>query len=156
MHWYYIHCLSLIIRVPSIDYYKQASLPLLLRVDYFTMLTVDLEALRLRDHRAFGIKFQGSAQERGMFLSDFRPKRLTLSLRSHEQLDASDEVDDEFPDALREPILRKVQFQQISRIDNLGKHYFLHRYEPDTNHVSLVDYTYEVRPRYVCSFPGGC
>lgn len=45
------------------------------------------------------------------------------ALRS--ELDASDEVDDEFPDALREPILRKVQFQQISRIDN------------------LVDYTYE-------------
>ena len=31
-------------------------------------------------------------------------------------------MDDEFPDALREPILRKVQFQRISRIDNLGKH----------------------------------
>lgn len=37
------------------------------------------------------------------------------------QMEASDEVDDAFPDALREPILRKVQFSTISRIDNLGK-----------------------------------
>ncbi|KAL6717115.1 hypothetical protein ACLMJK_005030 [Lecanora helva] len=36
-----------------------------------------------------------------------------------EALDASDEVDEDFPDALREPILRRVQFSQISRIDNL-------------------------------------
>lgn len=36
-------------------------------------------------------------------------------------MEASDEVDDAFPDALREPILRKVQFSTISRIDNLGK-----------------------------------
>lgn len=36
-------------------------------------------------------------------------------------MDASEEVDDAFPDALKEPILRKVQFSTISRIDNLGK-----------------------------------
>lgn len=36
-------------------------------------------------------------------------------------MEASDEVEDAFPDALREPILRKVQFSTISRIDNLGK-----------------------------------
>lgn len=37
------------------------------------------------------------------------------------QMDASEEVDDAFPDALKEPILRKVQFSTISRIDNLGQ-----------------------------------
>lgn len=37
-------------------------------------------------------------------------------------MDESDKVDDAFPDALREPILRKVQFSTISRIDNLGKY----------------------------------
>ena len=36
------------------------------------------------------------------------------------QMDASDEVDDAFPDALREPILRKIQFSTVSRLDNLG------------------------------------
>ncbi|KAL8823341.1 MAG: hypothetical protein Q9191_005943 [Dirinaria sp. TL-2023a] len=35
------------------------------------------------------------------------------------QVDASDEVDDAFPDALREPILRKVQFSTVSRMDHL-------------------------------------
>lgn len=44
-----------------------------------------------------------------------------LSWRYLVQMEASDEVDDAFPDALREPILRKVQFSTISRIDNLGK-----------------------------------
>lgn len=37
------------------------------------------------------------------------------------QKEASGEVEDVFPDALREPILRKVQFSTISRIDNLGR-----------------------------------
>lgn len=36
------------------------------------------------------------------------------------QLDASDEVDDAFPDVLKAPILRKVQFSTISRLDHLG------------------------------------
>ena len=40
---------------------------------------------------------------------------------NHGQMDASEEVDDAFPDALKEPILRKVQFSTISRIDNLGQ-----------------------------------
>lgn len=40
------------------------------------------------------------------------------------EMEASDEVDDAFPDALREPILRKVQFSTISRIDNLVDHVF--------------------------------
>lgn len=36
------------------------------------------------------------------------------------QIDASGEVDDAFPDALKGPILRKVQFSTISRLDHLG------------------------------------
>ena len=36
------------------------------------------------------------------------------------QKEASGEVDDAFPDPLREPILRKVQFIQIPRLDHLG------------------------------------
>lgn len=38
------------------------------------------------------------------------------------QMEGSKEVDGVFPDALREPILRKVQFSTISRIDNLGQY----------------------------------
>lgn len=34
--------------------------------------------------------------------------------------DASDDVEDAFPEPLRGPILRKVQHSTISRIDNLG------------------------------------
>ena len=47
-----------------------------------------------------------------MFLSVFRP--------DGSKLEASGEVNDEFPDALREPILRRVQFSQVPRIDHLG------------------------------------
>lgn len=36
------------------------------------------------------------------------------------KLDASDEVDDAFPDVLKEPILRSVQFSTMSRLDHLG------------------------------------
>ncbi|KAI9809421.1 MAG: hypothetical protein M1827_006857 [Pycnora praestabilis] len=35
-------------------------------------------------------------------------------------MEGSKDVDKAFPDALREPVLRKVQFSTISRIDNLG------------------------------------
>ncbi|KAL9598963.1 MAG: hypothetical protein Q9219_004146 [cf. Caloplaca sp. 3 TL-2023] len=45
-----------------------------------------------------------------------KPKNVAKSA----QLDASDEVDDAFPDALKEPILRKVQFSTISRLDHLA------------------------------------
>lgn len=38
-------------------------------------------------------------------------------------MEGSKEVDGVFPDALREPILRKVQFSTTSRIDNLGQYY---------------------------------
>ena len=37
------------------------------------------------------------------------------------QEEASQEVDEAYPDPLREPVLRKVQHSTISRIDNLGK-----------------------------------
>ena len=37
------------------------------------------------------------------------------------QDDAANEVNDAFPDHLREPVLRRVQHSTISRIDNLGK-----------------------------------
>lgn len=37
------------------------------------------------------------------------------------QEDAANEVNDAFPDHLREPVLRRVQHSTISRIDNLGK-----------------------------------
>lgn len=37
------------------------------------------------------------------------------------QLEAQGEVDDAFPEPLRDPVLRKVQFSQIARIDHLGK-----------------------------------
>lgn len=37
------------------------------------------------------------------------------------QMDESKELNNAFPDALKEPILRRVQFSTVSRIDNLGK-----------------------------------
>lgn len=37
-----------------------------------------------------------------------------------EQTAGSKDVDETFPEALKEPVLRKVQFQTISRVDNLG------------------------------------
>ncbi|KAL8819382.1 MAG: hypothetical protein Q9223_002170 [Gallowayella weberi] len=40
------------------------------------------------------------------------------------EIDASGEVDDAFPDALKGPILRKVQFSTISRIDHLVDHVY--------------------------------
>ncbi|KAL8927438.1 MAG: hypothetical protein Q9208_002243 [Pyrenodesmia sp. 3 TL-2023] len=40
------------------------------------------------------------------------------------ELDASDEVDDAFPDVLKAPILRKVQFSTISRLDHLVDHVY--------------------------------
>lgn len=59
-------------------------------------------------------------------------------------MEASDEVDDAFPDALREPILRKVQFSQISRIDNLGKILLIAGSLHATLTYVLVDHVYDV------------
>jgi len=44
-------------------------------------------------------------------------------------MEGSKEVDGVFPDALREPILRKVQFSTISRIDNLGQYHCTATYQ---------------------------
>ena len=35
-------------------------------------------------------------------------------------MEESREVNNMFPDALREPILRRIQFSTVSRVDNLG------------------------------------
>ncbi len=62
------------------------------------------------------------------------------------QMEGSKEVDGVFPDALREPILRKVQFSTISRIDNLGE--YLHNDSPRmrtfANNGSAVDHIFDV------------
>ena len=47
-------------------------------------------------------------------------RRLSL-VSTTTQVEASLDVNDQFPDPLREPILRKVQFSTISRIDHLGE-----------------------------------
>ena len=64
-------------------------------------------------------------------------------------MDASAEVDDAFPDALKEPILRKVQFSIISRIDNLGKCSIPSTNDVLTQHAdvipSQVDHIFDVR-----------
>jgi hypothetical protein len=36
-------------------------------------------------------------------------------------MEESREVNSAFPDALKEPILRRIQFSTVSRVDNLGK-----------------------------------
>lgn len=36
------------------------------------------------------------------------------------QMDESREVNSSFPEALKEPILRRIQFSTVSRVDNLG------------------------------------
>ncbi|KAI4161091.1 MAG: hypothetical protein LQ342_005128 [Letrouitia transgressa] len=64
----------------------------------------------------------------------YRQKRFICEITGHSglnffdalqsEMDASDEVDDAFPDALKEPILRKVQFSTVSRLDSLVDHVF--------------------------------
>lgn len=36
-------------------------------------------------------------------------------------MEESREVNSAFPDALKEPILRRIQFSTVSRVDNLGE-----------------------------------
>lgn len=45
-------------------------------------------------------------------------------LLTAQQTDGSREVNSAFPEPLKEPVLRKVQFSTISRIDSLGTSYF--------------------------------
>ncbi|MCJ1383023.1 hypothetical protein MMC17_006136 [Xylographa soralifera] len=64
----------------------------------------------------------------------YNQKRFICEITGHSGMDfftaqqseseASHEVDDSFPDSLRDPILRKVQFSTISRIDSLVDHVF--------------------------------
>lgn len=44
-----------------------------------------------------------------------------FSVLTPDKTAGSKEVDDSFPEPLREPVLRRVQFSTTSRIDNLGK-----------------------------------
>ncbi|KAL8858480.1 MAG: hypothetical protein Q9178_004978 [Gyalolechia marmorata] len=69
--------------------------------------------------------------QRGDF---YRQKRFSCEITGHSNLtffeafqsesDASGEVEDAFPDALKGPILRKVQFSTISRLDHLVDHVY--------------------------------
>ncbi|MCJ1478129.1 hypothetical protein MMC13_006805 [Lambiella insularis] len=64
----------------------------------------------------------------------YKQKRFICEITGHSGMDffaalqseneASHEIDDAFPDSLREPILRKVQFSTKSRIDNLVDYIF--------------------------------
>ena len=45
----------------------------------------------------------------------------SLMTKNHPlQMDESREVNNAFPEALKEPILRRIQFSTVSRVDNLG------------------------------------
>lgn len=45
---------------------------------------------------------------------------LTDGILSLRQMEESREVNNSFPEALKEPILRRIQFSTVSRLDNLG------------------------------------
>ncbi|KAL8944215.1 MAG: hypothetical protein Q9211_000684 [Gyalolechia sp. 1 TL-2023] len=72
--------------------------------------------------------------DRPPHIQDDQEKRFICEITGHSglsffdalqsELDASDEVDDAFPDALKDPILRKVQFSTISRLDHLVDHVY--------------------------------
>ena len=59
------------------------------------------------------------------------------------QTDESREVNSAFPEALKEPILRKIQFSTVSRIDNLGGFRVL-RWRESKLTIFTVDEIYEV------------
>lgn len=46
--------------------------------------------------------------------------RIRTDTETWSQTEESREVNNMFPDALREPILRRIQFSTVSRVDNLG------------------------------------
>ncbi|KAI4261377.1 MAG: hypothetical protein L6R42_003420 [Xanthoria sp. 1 TBL-2021] len=87
--------------------------------------------------------------QRGDF---YRQKRFSCEITGHSGLtffeafqsesDASGEVEDAFPDALKGPILRKVQFSTVSRLDHLVDHVyedFKHDYYPGESIVVTFD-----------------
>lgn len=50
------------------------------------------------------------------------------------QNNSSSDIEKAFPDALRDPILRRVQFSEISRIDELGKYMIIFcQSDPEAN-----------------------
>lgn len=63
------------------------------------------------------------------------------------QMDESREVNSAFPEALKEPILRRIQFSTVSRVDNLGRFYcilFGGIFPADIFFFQTVDEIYEV------------
>ncbi|KAF8466619.1 hypothetical protein BDZ91DRAFT_815431 [Kalaharituber pfeilii] len=68
------------------------------------------------------------------WLDFYKQKRFICEITGHSNLSffeahrsetaGSKDVDETFPEALKEPVLRKVQFQTISRVDNLVDHLF--------------------------------
>ena len=66
------------------------------------------------------------------------------------QTAGSKDVDETFPEALKEPVLRRVQFQTISRVDNLGTLWWSPKvFMSDgllTFRVPIVDHLFEVSP----------
>jgi hypothetical protein len=79
--------------------------------------------------------------------SDLNPA-LTSDIRITDAMDksyGSKEVDSAFPDALKEPVLRKVQFSVVSRIDHLGMAPPFHRFMAPANlRLTTVDQVFEV------------
>ncbi|KAF8455383.1 ATP-utilizing chromatin assembly and remodelling N-terminal-domain-containing protein [Terfezia claveryi] len=67
-------------------------------------------------------------------LDFYKQKRFICEITGHSSLSffeahrsetaGSKDVDETFPEALKEPVLRRVQFQTISRVDNLVDHIF--------------------------------
>lgn len=47
--------------------------------------------------------------------------RFLITKNNRSQMDESREVNSTFPEALKEPILRRIQFSTVSRVDNLGR-----------------------------------
>lgn len=52
-------------------------------------------------------------------MSLLQSQRLDMSSLVN-QTEESREVNNTFPEALKEPILRRIQFSTVSRVDNLG------------------------------------
>ncbi|KAL2355785.1 chromatin remodeling complex WSTF-ISWI, large subunit [Cryomyces antarcticus] len=82
----------------------------------------------------------------------YKQKKFTCTITGHSGLSFFDALDSEmegsrevnslFPDALREPVLRKVQFSTISRIDELVNHVFeefKHEFFPGEQVTALVE-----------------
>lgn len=62
------------------------------------------------------------------------------------QMEESREVNSAFPDALKEPILRRIQFSTVLRVDNLGTYTSVNAFDEVLRLTCalLVDEVYEV------------